>query len=114
ADRLIHPRALEALDLGMLVSVAAALVNLTVARVLLRVGRRSGSIALEADGKHLMTDVWTTAAVLAGLGGVALTGWQWLDPAIAILAAVNIVAAGTRLVLRSLSGLLGAAIPPEE
>lgn len=113
-DRLIHPQALEALNLGMLVSVAAALVNLTVARVLLRVGRRSGSITLEADGKHLMTDVWTTAAVLAGLGGIALTGWQWLDPAIAILAAVNIVVAGTRLILRSLSGLLGAAIPTEE
>lgn len=113
-DRVMHPQALEALSLGVLVSVAAALVNLTVARVLLRVGRRSGSITLEADGKHLMTDVWTTAAVLAGLGGIALTGWQWLDPAIAILAAVNIVVAGTRLILRSLSGLLGAAIPTEE
>ncbi|HYE37305.1 HAD-IC family P-type ATPase [Methylocaldum sp.] len=113
-DRLMHPQALEALNLGMLVSVAATAVNLAVARVLLRAGRRSGSITLEADGKHLMTDVWTTGAVLAGLGGIALTGWLWLDPAIAFLAALNIVATGTRLILRSLSGLLGAAIPPEE
>ena len=113
-DRLMHPQALEALDLGMLVSVVATLVNLAVARILLRVARESGSITLEADGKHLMTDVWTTAAVLAGLGGIALTGWQWLDPAIAFLAALNIVVSGTQLILRSLSGLLGAAIPPEE
>jgi Ca2+-transporting ATPase len=113
-DRLMHPQALAAINLGMLVSVAAALVNLAVARVLLRAGRRSGSITLEADGKHLMTDVWTTGAVLAGLGGIALTGWQWLDPAIALLAALNIVVSGTQLILRSLSGLLGAAIPPEE
>jgi len=113
-DRLMHPQALEAINLGMLVSVAAALVNLAVARVLLRAGRRSGSISLEADGKHLLTDVWTTGAILAGLGGVVLTGWQWLDPAIAVLAALNIVVSGTQLIRRSFSGLLGVAIPPEE
>jgi len=113
-DRLMHPHAVEALNIGILVSVVATVLNLVMARVLLHAGHRFGSITLEADGRHLMTDVWTTGAVLVGLGGMALTGWQWLDSAIAILAALNIVGSGTHLMLRSLSGLLGAAIPAEE
>jgi cation diffusion facilitator family transporter len=81
---------------------------------LLSAGRRHDSITLEADGKHLMTDVWTTGAVLLGLGGVVLTGWLWLDSVIAILAALNIVHAGAQLIVRSLSGLIGLAIPSVE
>ncbi len=113
-DRLQHPVPLAALDLGMLVSAVATAINWWVARILLRVGRRFGSIALEADGKHLMSDVWTTAAVLGGLGGITLTGWQWLDSAIALLAAINIVGGGAQLILRSLTGLLGHPLPSGE
>lgn len=113
-DRLIHPQPVEALDVGALISIIAAVLNLATATVLLHAGRRFGSITLEADGRHLMTDVWTTAAVLAGLGCMIWTGWQWLDSAIAMLAALNIVVSGSRLILRSVSGLLGASFPPEE
>jgi cation diffusion facilitator family transporter len=112
--RLMHPQPLGELDVGMVVASIAALVNFLVARILLNAGRRYHSITLEADGKHLMTDVWTTGAVLVGLVGVALTDWLWLDPVIAMLAAVNIVGAGAQLILRSLSGLIGAAIPAAE
>ena len=110
-DRLLHPVALEALGLGIVVSLVASAINLTVALVLLRVGRRDRSIALEADGKHLMTDVWTTGGVVTGVALVALTGWDWLDPVIALAVAANIVAAGLRLVARSGSGLMDAALP---
>ncbi len=114
AERLLLPQPVAALDLGAAVAVLAALLNLIMARTLLAAGRASGSIALEADGRHLMTDVWTTAAVLSGLAGMWFTGWTWLDAAIAILAALHILGTGVRLIGRSLSGLLGAAIPGEE
>src|SRR5262249_56599436 len=83
-NRLLVPEPLEALGLGTAVALAASLVNLAVARVLLRVGRAHRSIVLEADGRHLMTDVWTSAGVLAGLGLVALTGVEGLDPLMAL------------------------------
>lgn len=114
AGRLLHPVPLEQAGLGVLVSAAASLVNLAVAQVLLRAGRRHRSIALEADGRHLMADVWTSAAVLAGIGGVAATGWARLDPLIAIGVAVHIVWAGFRLVRRSWLGLLDPALPAHE
>jgi cation diffusion facilitator family transporter len=113
-ERLRHPQPLAELDIGVAISATAAAVNLGVARVLLRAGRRYGSIALEADGKHLMSDVWTTGAVLLALGGIAYTGWQWLDPAIAFLAALQIVWSGVGLMVRSASGLLDPAMPAEE
>jgi Ca2+-transporting ATPase len=113
-DRLWHPQPLAELNLGMAISAAAAAVNGGVAWVLLRAGRKYGSITLEADGRHLMSDVWTTGAVLLALGGIAITGWQWLDPIIAFLAALQIVWSGVSLMRRSVSGLLDAAIPPEE
>ena len=113
-ERLLHPKPLDALGLGLGVSVLAALVNLAVATVLLRVGRRHGSIVLEADAKHLLTDVWTSGGVLLALGGVALSGWQWLDPAIAFAVAVNIVWSGFALMRRSAAGLLDATLPAEE
>src|SRR6516165_3296885 len=93
-ERLIGGSELESLGAGSLVALAAALVNLAVARVLLRVGRRTGSIVLEADGHHLMTDVWTSFAVIAGLVLVGLTGWSVLDPLIALAVAANIVWTG--------------------
>ena len=114
SDRLLHPAPLAALDIGLWVSAGATAINGWVARSLLRAGKRFGSITLEADGQHLMTDVWTTVAVLGGLGGVMLTGWTWLDSAIALLAAVNILGTGTQLILRSLAGLLGHPLPAGE
>jgi divalent metal cation (Fe/Co/Zn/Cd) transporter len=93
-ERLLHPRALQQLDLGLLVSVVAAGLNLVVALVLLRAGREYESAALEADAHHLLTDVWTSAGVVVGVGAVALLGWQPLDPIIAILVAVQIIRAG--------------------
>jgi cation diffusion facilitator family transporter len=114
ADRLLHPRALEALGIGLAVSTAAALVNFGVARVLLAAGRRHGSITLEADGHHLMTDVWTSVGVLVGVGLVALTGRIWLDPVVAIGVALNIVRTGWTLMRRSASGLMDHALPRDE
>lgn len=113
-DRLQHPQPLEALDVGILVAVVAAGINLAMARTLLRAGRQYGSITLEADGHHLMTDVWTTGAILIGLGGIAMAGWTWLDSATALLAGLNIVNSGVQLIRRSLTGLLGAVLPAEE
>ena len=114
ANRLLHPRALEKLGFGLLITIVASLVNFAVARVLLRAGQRYHSITLEADAKHLMTDVWTSGGVVAGVGLVALTGWVPLDPLVAIAVAVNIIWAGIQLVRRSAGGLLDSAIPLHE
>jgi cation diffusion facilitator family transporter len=113
-QRLLAPRPIEQAGLGLAISVAASLVNLWVARVLLAAGRRHRSIALEADARHLLTDVWTTAGVLAGIGGVSLTGWERLDPIAALLVAGNIVRTGVSLVRRAAAGLLDAALSPQE
>ncbi len=109
-DRLLHPTELSELGLGLAVSTAAALVNLGVAVVLLRAGRAERSITLEADGRHLLTDVWTSAGVLVGVGLVALTGWERLDPIVALAVGVNILWTGFGLLRRSASGLMDAAI----
>lgn len=113
-DRLLHPQALEELSLGLAISTLASLVNFGVAWVLLKAGRQYGSIVLEADAKHLFTDVWTSVGVLLGLGAVALTGWRQLDSIIAFLVAINIVWSGVALLKRSVAGLLDATLPPEE
>jgi cation diffusion facilitator family transporter len=112
--RLIDPVELERVGIGLLVSTAAAGVNLAVSVVLTRAGRRHRSITLEADGKHLMTDVWTSGGVLVGVGLVALTGWDRLDPIVALGVAVNILVAGWMLVRRSASGLMDVALPEED
>jgi cation diffusion facilitator family transporter len=112
--RLFHPVPLEQLGLGLVISVAASLINLGVALVLMRAGKRYNSITLEADARHLMTDVWTTAGVLVGIALVWLTGWIRLDPIIALLVAANIIFTGYRLLVRSGRGLLDVALPPEE
>jgi cation diffusion facilitator family transporter len=113
-ERFLHPRPIERISAGLAVSVAASLVNLAVARVLIVTGRRRHSIALEADGHHLMTDVWTSAGVVAGIAAVAITGLDRLDPVIAILVAINILWTGFKLMRRSLAGLLDQALGPAE
>ena len=109
--RFLHPKPLDHVGAGLLVSAVAALVNLAVAIVLIRVGRRHRSITLSADGRHLLTDVWTSAGVLIGVGLVALTGWDRLDPTVAILVGVNILVTGFSLVRRSSAGLMDASLP---
>lgn len=113
-ERLLHPRPLEAVGIGLLVSVVASAINFFAARTLLAVGREHHSITLEADAHHLMTDVWTSAGVVVGIGLVWLTGWLWLDPAIALLVAANIVWTGWQLMQRSAGGLMDASLPPEK
>lgn len=112
--RLIEPRELEAVGLGLGVSVVASVVNFVVARVLLRAGKQHRSITLTADSHHLMTDVWTSVAVLVGVGLVKWTGWLWMDPVIAIAMALNIARTGGSLVYESGMGLLDSAVPKEE
>jgi cation diffusion facilitator family transporter len=107
-ERLRAPAPIDEAWLGLGVSVGASTINLVVARILLAAGRRHRSIALEADGHHLMTDVWTSAGVVVGVAAVALTGWQRLDPLIALAVAANIVWTGVRIVRTSALGLLGA------
>lgn len=112
--RLLNPIPLEQVGLGLAISLAASLINLGVSLILIRAGKRHNSITLEADGRHLMTDVWTTAGVLVGILLVWVTGYERLDPIIALLVAVNIIFTGYRLLLRSGRGLLDVSLPPEE
>jgi cation diffusion facilitator family transporter len=109
--RLVTPRPLEAIGLGLAISVVASLVNLGVALVLLRAARRHDSITLEANARHLLTDVWTSVAVVVGVGAVAVTRWEWLDPLVALIVAGNIIWTGVQIVRRSISGLMDIAIP---
>jgi cation diffusion facilitator family transporter len=113
-ERLINPRPLEQLGIGLAVSAVAAMVNLLAALVIGRNGKKHNSITLRANAKHLMTDVWTSAAVLAGVGLVALTGWQPLDPLVAMAVAINIVWTGVGIVKHSVSGLMDTVLPDEE
>lgn len=112
--RLIVPMPIEQVGLGLAVSVAASLVNFGVAVLLARVGRKRNSITLEANAQHLMTDVWTSVGVVAGVGAVALTGWQRLDPIVALAVAGNIVWTGVQIVRRSILGLMDTALTSEE
>ncbi len=113
-QRLMHPQPLEQIGLGLIICVAASLVNLGVGLLLLRTGKRHKSITLEANAHHLLTDVWTSAGVLAGVGAVAITGWGQLDPIVAIVVAGNIIVTGYHLVRRSVAGLMDTAIPVDE
>lgn len=112
--RLIHPVTLDDLGVGVTLSAAASLVNLAVAIVLVRAGRRYRSITLEADGRHLITDVLTSVGVILGVLAVGATGWLWLDPTIALLVALNIVVTGTSLIRRAGAGLMDHALPPAD
>ncbi len=113
-DRLLHPQPLESLGIGLLISLLATAVNGAVGLLLIRVGRAHRSATLIADGKHLMTDVWTSAGVLVGVALVAITGWLPLDSLVAIAVAINILVVGTRLVTSSTSSLLDRALSGAE
>lgn len=113
-NRLLNPQPIQDIGIGAIVSSAASAINFVVARILLKTGREKGSITLEADAHHLMTDVWTSVGVLLGVTGVALTGWQILDPIIALAVAVNIIYTGVKLVRRSVDGLMDASLSAEE
>lgn len=112
--RLLSPQPIEEAALGLAVAAVASLLNWGVARVLFRASREHHSITLEANARHLMTDVWTSVAVIVGVGVSALTGWERLDPLLALLVAVQIVVSGIYLVRRSALGLLDTALPLSE
>jgi cation diffusion facilitator family transporter len=112
--RLIHPQSLENLGVGLLVAVGASGINLAVGLILVKNGRKNNSITLEADGKHLMTDVYTSVGVLLGIGLVKITGWLILDAIVAIGVAINILWTGYQLMRRSALGLLDSGIPESE
>lgn len=113
-ERLLNPQPVGALGLGTLLSVGASLINFFVARVLLEVGRAHRSLALEADARHLMADVWTTAGVVCGVGLAFATGWSWLDPLVAGAVALNILREGWELMRRSVDGLMDRALSDAE
>ncbi len=110
-NRLLHPQPITQPGLGLTVSIIASAINFGVAMVLRNAGRRHNSITLEANAKHLFTDVLTSVAVLGGVALVALTGWLWLDPIIALIVAANIARMGIPLLTRSANGLLDAGLP---
>jgi cation diffusion facilitator family transporter len=112
--RLLAPVGLEQIGLGFILSTGASLANLATALVLLRAARRYHSVTLEANGHHLMTDVWTSVGVLGGVAGVALTGWQWIDPVLALAVAANIVWTGFRIIQKSVLGFMDTALPARE
>lgn len=111
--RLLDPQAIEQTGLGLAIAATAAAINLVTAQVLFRAGRRHRSIVLEADAQHLMTDVWTSVAVIAGVAVSSATGWPVLDPLVAIAVAVHILRTGVGLLRGSALGLLDTALPKE-
>ena len=112
--RLIRPEPLTELGLGTGLALSASVVNLAVGLILVRVGRRHHSIVLEADGRHLLTDVWTSVGVVTGLVVVWASGVYVLDPVIALLVGLNIIVTGLRLIRRSFNGLMDHALDPAE
>ncbi|CAK8722415.1 MAG: cation diffusion facilitator family transporter [Candidatus Electronema aureum] len=113
-QRFFAPKPLEQIGIGIAVSVVASLVNLFVALFLLKASKRYHSITLEANAQHLLTDVWTSVGVLIGVSAVELTGWQQLDPLVALIVAGNIIWAGIRIVRSSVLGLMDTALPADE
>ncbi|MBL0150863.1 MAG: cation transporter [Ideonella sp.] len=111
--RLAHPQPLDALGLGLVLSVVSSVLNGALAWAMLRKAREHRSMALEGDARHLFTDVWTSAGVVAGLLAVQFTDWLWLDPVIAIVMGLNIAREGGMLVWRSAAGLMDQAVEPE-
>jgi cation diffusion facilitator family transporter len=112
-QRILHPQPLDQLGWGLALSVLSSAFNGALAWAMLQSGREHRSIALEGDARHLITDVWTSAGVVVGIALVALTGWQWLDPAVAIGVALNILREGASLMWKSSQGLMDEALEPE-
>ena len=112
--RLMLPRGLQQVGSGLGLSALAALVNLVVALIIRRAGRQHGSVTLEANARHLLTDVWTSAGVLVGVAAVSLTGRRWLDPVVALLVSANIVWTGLAIMRRAVTGLMDSALLPAE
>lgn len=112
-ERFLAPRELQSLGTGVALSAVSALINGTLAWRMLAASRHERSIALEADARHLFTDVWTTVGVVVGVLLVPVSGWLWLDPALAVAVALNILREGGRLVWRSVDGLMDRAVDPE-
>lgn len=113
-ERLCNPQPLEHAWLGLTVSAIASVLNLATALTLLSAGRKYRSLTLEADARHLLTDVWTSAGVIAAVGAVSLTHWLWLDPVIALLVAANIIRTGWALTRRAIQGLMDQSLPAVE
>ena len=113
AQRLLDPQPLEQVGWGLALSVASSALNGLLAWVMFRAAREHRSIALEADARHLTTDVWTSAGVVLGIALVHFTGWLWLDPVVAIGVALNILKEGFHLIWRSTQGLMDEAVEPE-
>lgn len=113
-ERFVNPKPLENIGWGLVISVLASVLNGAVALVLLRAGKRHRSITLTADGRHLMTDVWTSVGVVVGVGLVWLTGWERLDAVVAFAVGVNIIVTGIGLLRESISGLLDKSLSPED
>ncbi len=113
-ERLLNPKPIEQVGIGVLVSIGASVVNFVVSRILMTAAKKHNSITLEADSQHLMTDVWTSVGVIGGVALIAVTGWTRLDPIVALIVAVNIVWTGIGLVRRSVDGLMDIALPENE
>jgi len=113
-ERLLHPRELDSVSVGVVISVLAAVVNGVVGMILIRAGRKYRSPTLVADGKHLWTDVVTSAGVVVAIILVLLTGWVLLDPIVALIVGANIIITGVRLIRGSTQGLMDITLPEEE
>ena len=113
-QRLLQPQPLEQIGLGLVISVLAGIFNGLTALVLLRVGRQHNSLTLTANARHLLTDVWTSVGVIVGVLAVGVTGWQWLDPLLALLVALHIIRTGVLLVQTAVNGLMDSSLPAEE
>ena len=111
--RFAHPQPLESLGWGLALAVASSALNGLLAYRMMAASRVHRSIVLEADARHLYTDVWTSAGVIVGLVLVHFTGWLWLDPVLAIGVALNILREGAHLAWRSVEGLMDSAVEPE-
>lgn len=114
AHRLVQPQPLEQVSWGLALSVVSSALNGGLAWLMLRSARAHRSIALEADARHLLTDVWTSAGVIVGIAAVVATGWLWLDAAVAMGVALNILREGARMVWRASQGLMDEAMEPPE
>ena len=111
--RFMHPQPLESLGWGLALAIVSSALNGLLAQRMMSASVEHRSIALEADARHLYTDVWTSAGVVIGLVAVYFTGWNWLDPLLAIGVALNILREGARLAWRSVDGLMDSAVEPE-